>query len=74
MCAQVWFKGNVVLLLHEATILSVAYDKQSIFSVLSNSVLKVVIGSYSKIGVIFEVNNEVVVETWVAKRCGYTNR
>ena len=33
------------------------------FLALSNSALKVLIGNYSKIGVVLEVNNEVLVET-----------
>ena len=46
------------------------------FLALSNSTLKVVGGkSYSKFGIILEVNNEVVVKTCMAKRCiaDYTN-
>ena len=39
---------------------------------LSNSALKVVSGkNYSKVGFILEVNNEVVVETWIVKRHQY---
>ena len=43
---------------------------------LSNSTLKVVRGkNYSKFGIILDVNNEVVVEIWITKRCvaDYTN-
>ena len=46
------------------------------FLALNNSALKVVIGeNYSKVGIALEVNNEVVVEAWLAKRCiaDYTN-
>ena len=39
------------------------------FLALRNSVLKVLIKNYSKVGIILDVNNEVVVETWIAKRC-----
>ena len=39
------------------------------FLVLSNSALKVLSKNYSKVGIILDVNNEVVVETWMAKRC-----
>ena len=39
------------------------------FLALSNSVFKVIRGkNYSKVGIIFKVNNEIVVETWIAKR------
>ena len=46
------------------------------FSALGNSALKVVSGkNYSTFGIILEVNNEVLVETCMAKRCiaDYTN-
>ena len=39
------------------------------FLALSNSALKVLSKNYSKVGIILDVNNEVVVETWIAKRC-----
>ena len=39
------------------------------FLALSNSVFKVIRGkNCSKVGIIFKVNNEIVVETWIAKR------
>ena len=39
------------------------------FLALSTSVFKVIRGkNYSKVGIIFKVNNEIVVETWIAKR------
>ena len=42
------------------------------FLALSNSALKVFSGkNYSKVRIIFEVNNEVVVEAWMAKICEY---
>ena len=68
MHAQVWFEGYFFLLLQGTTVLSTAYDKRSILS-LNNSTLKVVSGkNYSKVGIILEVNNEAVVETWMVKR------
>ena len=68
MHAQVWFEGYFFLLLHGTTVLSTAYDKRLILS-LNNSTLKVVSGkNYSKVGIILEVNNEAVVETWMVKR------
>ena len=57
-----WFEGNFVFLLHRATILSsLSY---------SNSALKLVSGkNNSKLGIILEVNNAVVVKTSMMKRC-----
>ena len=52
------------------------YKTRDRFLALSNSTLKVVGGkSYSKFGIILEVNNEVVVKPRMAKRCiaDYTN-
>ena len=50
---------------------------QSIFNVKQASQLKIVVTgkNYFKVGIILEVNNEVVVETRMAKRCiaNYTN-
>ena len=57
MRAHVQFAGNSVLLLHWAAVLSAIL-------MLRNSALKVVNRkSYSKVGIILEVNNEVIVET-----------
>ena len=40
------------------------------FLALTKSVLKIVSGKdYSKVGILLEVNNEVVVETCMAKTC-----
>ena len=39
------------------------------FLALSYSALKVVSKNYSKVGIILEVNNEVVVQTRMVKRC-----
>ena len=57
MRAHVRFAGNFVLLLHWAAVLSAIL-------MLRNSALKVVSRkNYSKVGIILEVNNEVIVET-----------
>ena len=57
MRAHVRFPGNFVLLLHWAAVLSAIL-------MLRNSALKVVNRkNYSKVGIILEVNNEVIVET-----------
>ena len=69
-----------MLLLHGATILTYFYinlylNKRSIFSV-KNSTLKLISGkNYSKLEIILEVNNAVVLETWMTKSCiaDYTN-
>ena len=50
-------------LLYGAAIISTAYDKQSIFSVKQLSIKSGKWKKNSKVGIIFEVNNEVVVES-----------
>ena len=53
----------------ELLLLSTAYDKQSIFSVKQHSIESGKCQKYCKVWIILEVNNdEVVVETWMARR------
>ena len=59
----------MLLLLHGASVLSTAYDRRSIFSVKQISIKNVSGKNCSKVGIILEVKNDVVVQTWMAKRC-----
>ena len=53
---------------HGAAILITAYDKRSIFSIKQVKIKSGKWENYSKVGVKLEVNNEVLVEAWMAKR------
>ena len=69
-----WFEGYFLLLLHEATILPASILTSILtsdrFVALRNFTLMLISGkNYSKLELILEVNNAVVVETWMTKRC-----
>ena len=59
----------MLLLLHGAAALSIAYDRRSIFSVKQINIKNVSRKNCSKVGIILEVNNDFVVQTWMTKRC-----